>query len=109
MIEFVFFWMNTNSSDIFQSSSDRGGTNNANASSGSGNEQQSSGGYTCPAPDCGRVYKLKSSLRNHQKWECGIAPQFKCPFCVSPLGTLKTTPPPLTYFIPLYTRNLTST
>lgn len=41
-----------------------------------------SGGYTCSAPDCGRVYKLKSSLRNHQKWECGKDPQFQCPFCV---------------------------
>lgn len=37
-------------------------------------------GYTCT--DCGRVYKLKSSLRNHQKWECGKDPQFQCPFCV---------------------------
>lgn len=35
-----------------------------------------------PCPDCGRLYKLKSSLRNHQKWECGKEPQFKCPFCV---------------------------
>lgn len=38
------------------------------------------GGFECP--DCGRVYKLKSSLRNHQKWECGKEPQFKCPYCV---------------------------
>lgn len=36
-------------------------------------------GYTCG--DCGRVYKLKSSLRNHQKWECGKEPQFQCPLC----------------------------
>ncbi|GBP33537.1 hypothetical protein EVAR_28692_1 [Eumeta japonica] len=36
--------------------------------------------FTCP--DCGRVYKLKSSLRNHQKWECGKEPQFQCPYCV---------------------------
>lgn len=35
-----------------------------------------------PCPDCGRMYKLKSSLRNHQKWECGKEPQFQCPFCV---------------------------
>ncbi|KAI8117505.1 isoforms H/M/V, Longitudinals lacking protein [Lucilia cuprina] len=35
-----------------------------------------------PCPECGRVYKLKSSLRNHQKWECGKEPQFQCPFCV---------------------------
>lgn len=37
-------------------------------------------GFDCP--DCGRIYKLKSSLRNHQKWECGKDPQFKCPYCV---------------------------
>jgi hypothetical protein len=24
----------------------------------------------------------KSSLRNHQKWECGKEPQFQCPHCV---------------------------
>ncbi|CAH0547434.1 unnamed protein product [Brassicogethes aeneus] len=35
--------------------------------------------FACP--DCDRVYKLKSSLRNHQKWECGKEPQFKCPYC----------------------------
>lgn len=35
-----------------------------------------------PCPDCGRMYKLKSSLRNHQKWECGKEPQFQCPYCV---------------------------
>lgn len=35
-----------------------------------------------PCPDCGRSYKLKSSLRNHQKWECGKEPQFQCPYCV---------------------------
>lgn len=40
----------------------------------------SAGGFACP--DCGRVYKLKSSLRNHQKWECGKEPQFECPHCV---------------------------
>lgn len=32
--------------------------------------------------DCGRTYKLKSSLRNHQKWECGKEPQFQCPYCI---------------------------
>ncbi|XP_055837246.1 longitudinals lacking protein, isoforms A/B/D/L isoform X3 [Episyrphus balteatus] len=40
------------------------------------------GGGGHPCPECGRVYKLKSSLRNHQKWECGKEPQFQCPFCV---------------------------
>lgn len=34
---------------------------------------------TCPT--CGRAYKLKSSLRNHMKWECGKEPQFKCAHC----------------------------
>lgn len=37
-------------------------------------------GFDCLV--CGRIYKLKSSLRNHQKWECGKEPQFKCPYCV---------------------------
>lgn len=37
-------------------------------------------GFDCSI--CGRIYKLKSSLRNHQKWECGKEPQFKCPYCV---------------------------
>ncbi|XP_050536177.1 longitudinals lacking protein, isoforms A/B/D/L-like isoform X4 [Daktulosphaira vitifoliae] len=30
---------------------------------------------------CGRHYKLKSSLLNHQRWECGKEPQFKCSMC----------------------------
>ncbi|XP_025834630.1 longitudinals lacking protein, isoforms A/B/D/L isoform X4 [Agrilus planipennis] len=36
-------------------------------------------GFDCFS--CGRIYKLKSSLRNHQKWECGKEPRFKCPYC----------------------------
>lgn len=43
-------------------------------------ESKNGQGYSCP--ECGRFYKLKSSLRNHQKWECGKEPQFSCPFCV---------------------------
>nr|CAD7567660.1 unnamed protein product [Timema californicum] len=35
--------------------------------------------FVCPR--CDRAYKLKSSLRNHEKWECGMEPQFQCPFC----------------------------
>jgi len=31
--------------------------------------------------NCPRAYKLKSSLRNHQKWECGKEPQFECLYC----------------------------
>lgn len=51
--------------------------NGNSANSGNANMQE---GFTCP--DCGRMYKLKSSLRNHQKWECGKEPQFQCPYCV---------------------------
>lgn len=36
-------------------------------------------GHACSV--CGRFYKLKSSLRNHQKWECGKDPQFACGHC----------------------------
>lgn len=43
-------------------------------------ESKNGQGFSCP--ECGRFYKLKSSLRNHQKWECGKEPQFSCPFCV---------------------------
>lgn len=43
-------------------------------------KQQRHSGFECS--DCGRTYKLKSSLRNHKKWECGKEPQFKCPCCV---------------------------
>nr|CAH7735854.1 unnamed protein product [Callosobruchus chinensis] len=36
-------------------------------------------GFVCG--DCGRRYKLKSSLRNHRKFECQKSPQFKCDLC----------------------------
>ncbi|XP_030388087.1 longitudinals lacking protein, isoforms A/B/D/L isoform X4 [Scaptodrosophila lebanonensis] len=55
---------------------------NSNAGSGSSNNSGADNGAGHPCPVCGRVYKLKSSLRNHQKWECGKEPQFQCPFCV---------------------------
>lgn len=44
------------------------------------NSDKNEANYSCD--NCGRMYKLKSSLRNHQKWECGKDPQFSCPFCV---------------------------
>ncbi|KAK0097573.1 hypothetical protein PV326_001080 [Microctonus aethiopoides] len=53
-----------------------GGLGKGFGSNSTGNPE----GFNCPA--CGRVYKLKSSLRNHQKWECGKEPQFQCPHCV---------------------------
>jgi len=58
-----------------------GGGNGSSSNTGiSGAAGSQEGGFTCP--DCGRMYKLKSSLRNHQKWECGKEPQFQCPYCV---------------------------
>lgn len=61
---------------------DFAGSTKAEKGGGSGGsisgDQQAA--FTCP--DCGRIYKLKSSLRNHQKWECGKEPQFQCPYCV---------------------------
>ncbi|KAH8275425.1 hypothetical protein KR026_006914 [Drosophila bipectinata] len=77
------------------SGSNSGGGNGGSSSGQSPSQSQSSSlnnalggvgggdnGAGHPCPVCGRVYKLKSSLRNHQKWECGKEPQFQCPFCV---------------------------
>lgn len=30
---------------------------------------------------CGRTYKSKGSLTDHQRWECGKDPTFQCPYC----------------------------
>ncbi|XP_044737171.1 longitudinals lacking protein, isoforms A/B/D/L isoform X6 [Chrysoperla carnea] len=55
--------------------------NNSTSAIERGSLMKSDGpGFDCSA--CGRIYKLKSSLRNHQKWECGKEPQFSCPYCV---------------------------
>ncbi|KAH8284945.1 hypothetical protein KR054_003016 [Drosophila jambulina] len=62
-----------------QSPSNSGGGGGGNNNSALG-VADNGAGHPCPV--CGRVYKLKSSLRNHQKWECGKEPQFQCPFCV---------------------------
>lgn len=35
--------------------------------------------YACG--ECGKTYKVKSSLSNHKKWECGKEPRFRCPYC----------------------------
>lgn len=45
------------------------------------NMQNNSKYGSFPCSDCGRIYKLKSSLRNHRKWECGKEPQFECLYC----------------------------
>uniref|UniRef100_T1HQ17 C2H2-type domain-containing protein n=1 Tax=Rhodnius prolixus TaxID=13249 RepID=T1HQ17_RHOPR len=35
--------------------------------------------YNCGK--CGKSYKTKVGLYNHQKYECGKDPQFPCPHC----------------------------
>lgn len=42
---------------------------------------KSDGAKLITCAKCGRQYKLKSSLLNHQRWECGKEPQFKCVLC----------------------------
>lgn len=37
------------------------------------------GTFTCLK--CDRSYVRKDSLQRHVQWECGIEPQFPCPFC----------------------------
>jgi len=37
--------------------------------------------YNCPTVSCKRVYKLKTSLNNHLKFECGGKRQFQCHKC----------------------------
>lgn len=36
--------------------------------------------YVC-TNGCGRHYKRKGHLTYHLKFECGVLPQFKCPYC----------------------------
>lgn len=68
----------------FRPKEERSPNGSSGSASGNGNTSNAGNGnldgFTCP--DCGRMYKLKSSLRNHQKWECGKEPQFQCPYCV---------------------------
>ncbi|KAH8369845.1 hypothetical protein KR093_001115 [Drosophila rubida] len=79
---------NTSTAGVTGSGSGAGsggsGSLNTSLSAGAGGSNNNSldNGAGHPCPVCGRVYKLKSSLRNHQKWECGKEPQFQCPFCV---------------------------
>ena len=35
--------------------------------------------YTCPK--CGNGYTVVKSLKRHLRYECGVAPRFKCPYC----------------------------
>jgi len=35
--------------------------------------------YVCPR--CGRCYSRRGALIQHQRYECGVEPQFSCPMC----------------------------
>jgi len=42
--------------------------------------------------NCGRSYKYKRGLSNHQKYECGVQPKFSCNYCLKKFaqkGTLR--------------------
>ncbi|XP_076395648.1 uncharacterized protein LOC100880436 isoform X18 [Megachile rotundata] len=43
---------------------------------GRGNRRKN---YECPK--CGNGYSVLKSLRRHLRYECGVAPKFKCPYC----------------------------
>ncbi|OXU25907.1 hypothetical protein TSAR_011812 [Trichomalopsis sarcophagae] len=30
---------------------------------------------------CGKSYVFQQSLNRHRKWECGLEPRFRCPYC----------------------------
>ncbi|KAG5320145.1 LOLA3 protein, partial [Pseudoatta argentina] len=32
-------------------------------------------------PKCGNGYTVIKSLRRHLRYECGLTPRFKCPYC----------------------------
>lgn len=34
-----------------------------------------------PCPTCPRSYMSKYALQKHLRFQCGMEPQFKCPFC----------------------------
>ncbi|XP_017887202.1 longitudinals lacking protein, isoforms A/B/D/L-like isoform X14 [Ceratina calcarata] len=36
---------------------------------------------TCVCPKCGNSYTVPKSLNRHLRYECGVAPRFKCPYC----------------------------
>ncbi|XP_017783488.1 PREDICTED: Krueppel-related zinc finger protein 1-like [Nicrophorus vespilloides] len=47
-----------------------------------GNQNQDSqrGYQRFACPQCGRQYKYKGGLYRHVKYECGVEPQFSCPY-----------------------------
>ncbi|CAL1680035.1 unnamed protein product [Lasius platythorax] len=39
--------------------------------------------FLCPKNNCDRVFKWKGNLMRHLRYECGLQPRFKCPYCDS--------------------------
>ncbi|XP_070149666.1 longitudinals lacking protein, isoforms H/M/V isoform X25 [Polyergus mexicanus] len=39
------------------------------------------GFYVCPNSNCIRSFDWKGNLTRHLKYECGLMPRFKCPYC----------------------------
>ena len=56
-------------------------------------EKDKSGVTQLKCKTCGRKYKTKAGLYNHQRWECDSDPKFECTFCpfkTKQKGNLKT-------------------
>ncbi|XP_031367346.1 zinc finger protein 64-like [Apis dorsata] len=37
--------------------------------------------YACPTPNCAKSFNWKGNLNRHLRYECGLQPRFKCPYC----------------------------
>ncbi|XP_076383048.1 uncharacterized protein LOC117224668 [Megalopta genalis] len=37
--------------------------------------------YVCPNPNCAKSFSWKGNLNRHLRYECGLQPRFKCPYC----------------------------
>lgn len=39
------------------------------------------GVYRCPNINCTKFFNWKGNLARHLRYECGLEPRFKCPYC----------------------------
>ncbi|KAH0952310.1 hypothetical protein HN011_005724 [Eciton burchellii] len=53
----------------------------ADHSRGSSIRRQGTGRRNHVCPKCGNGYSVVKSLRRHLRYECGLTPRFKCPYC----------------------------
>ncbi|XP_043527229.1 longitudinals lacking protein-like isoform X23 [Frieseomelitta varia] len=37
--------------------------------------------FICPSPNCNKSFNWKGNLNRHLRYECGLQPRFKCPYC----------------------------